>query len=409
MATKKKTVSTPLTLAEIRAALEDVEKRRASTDISEEERTVLEEASITLRDAERSAITDVQKGIIKDFEEETKKVKLQAKEINAIVTRLNKLPKALDTTEGVIKECVRVLKAIAKWTLMIIFALFITSCASMSKAQLSKVKSLSINADTVTLAPQMLFERIADVRKERGLLYAASLDGVENRIGELDRIWQGSQEDSKIVSKSGVYVKTLNSYIRALKSLSADTRWKRNGTELKGIGRNVDSLIIAYNKTEWGERIEPGLSRQLGQTTGYVAENLGKKVQYRKMKEFLTVGDTLVSECCDALVRILKKEGVSELIENEESGLKSNYTSYLNSMTRRKMTIPFEADSKYIELRDEINNAREIQNKCVKALNSLKSAHHKLLLEMDKHRKYSEIETELEKLAEEAADLMSVL
>ncbi len=408
MATKK-TTTNQLTLAEIRSSLEEVEKRRAASDISEEERAALEEASLTLRNAERAAITDVQNGIIKDFEEETKQVKLQAKEINGLIAKLNRLPKALETTQKVIKECVRVLKAIAKWTLVLCWILLIASCATMSKSQLQKVRALSISSDTVSLAPQMLFEKIADVRMERGLIYTASLDGTENRIAELNSIVKGSQEDSRIVSKSGVYVNVLNSYIKALQSLASDTRWKKNGTQLQGIGRNVDSLFIAYNKTGWGDEIPTGLSKQLGRSTGYVSQEIGKRVQYRKMKQVLECGDSLVSQCCDALVQILKKEGVSQLIENEEKGLEMNYGSYLKAMSRRGENVSMDTDRKYVELKRELEGIHDMQSKCAKSLTSLKNAHHKLLLDMDKGRKYNEISDEMLELSEEAQALCSMI
>ena len=53
--------------------------------------------------------------------------------------------------------------------------------------------------------------------------------------------------------------------IRALKSVSSETRWKQNGTELRGIGRNMESLAIAYNKLDWGTLYEPGIAKQNGQ------------------------------------------------------------------------------------------------------------------------------------------------
>lgn len=405
----KKTKAEQLTLAEIRAALEAVEAQRAAKDITEEERIAFEEASLTLRNAERSAIADAEKGIISDFEAETKQVSLQAKQINETVAKLNKLPNLLSTTQKVVKECVQVLKAIAKWSLMLIWMMIIVSCATLSKSQMTKIKALSITSDTVALAPQILFEKLADVRMERGLLYAASLEGTESRISEVNALAQAAVSDAAIAKKAGVYVNALNSYLKALKSLSADTRWKKNGTELKGIGRNVDSLIIAYNKLEWSDPIETGLSKQLGKTTGYVAEEIGKRVQRKKVMEVLESGDSLISTSCEALVKILKKEELNRLIENEEQGLESNYRSYLNTAYRHEVFVPTDMDRQYLKLKSELTEIRGIQSKCSSALTSLKNAHHKLLSEMEKSKKYEEYSEELQQLASEAASLCSYI
>lgn len=405
----KKTKTEQLTLAEIRAALDAVEAQRATKDLTEEERIAFEEASLTLRNAERAAIADAEKGIISDFEAETKQVSLQAKQINETVAKLNKLPNLLSTTQKVIKECVQVLKAIAKWSLMLIWIMLIVSCATLSKSQMTKIKALSITSDTVALAPQLLFEKLADVRMERGLLYAASLEGTETRISEINALAQAAVSDAAIAKKAGVYVNALNSYLKALKSLSADTRWKKNGTELKGIGRNIDSLLIAYNKLEWSDPIEPGLSKQLGKTTGYVAEEIGKRVQRKKVLEVLESGDSLISTSCDALVKILKKEELNRLIENEEQGLESNYRSYLNAAYRNDVFVPTDMDRQYLKLKSELTEIRGIQSKCASALTSLKNAHHKLLSEMDKSKKYDEYSEELQQLASEAASLCSYI
>lgn len=405
----KKTKTEQLTLAEIRAALDAVEAQRATKDLTEEERIAFEEASLTLRNAERAAIADAEKGIISDFEAETKQVSLQAKQINETVAKLNKLPNLLSTTQKVIKECVQVLKAIAKWSLMLIWIMLIVSCATLSKSQMTKIKALSITSDTVALAPQLLFEKLADVRMERGLLYAASLEGTETRISEINALAQAAVSDAAIAKKAGVYVNALNSYLKALKSLSADTRWKKNGTELKGIGRNIDSLLIAYNKLEWSDPIEPGLSKQLGKTTGYVAEEIGKRVQRKKVLEVLESGDSLISTSCDALVMILKKEELNRLIENEEQGLESNYRSYLNAAYRNDEFVPTDMDRQYLKLKSELTEIRGIQSKCASALTSLKNAHHKLLSEMDKSKKYDEYSEELQQLASEAASLCSYI
>lgn len=405
----KKTKTEQLTLAEIRAALDAVEAQRATKDLTEEERIAFEEASLTLRNAERAAIADAEKGIISDFEAETKQVSLQAKQINETVAKLNKLPNLLSTTQKVIKECVQVLKAIAKWSLMLIWIMLIVSCATLSKSQMTKIKALSITSDTVALAPQLLFEKLADVRMERGLLYAASLEGTETRISEINALAQAAVSDATIAKKAGVYVNALNSYLKALKSLSADTRWKKNGTELKGIGRNIDSLLIAYNKLEWSDPIEPGLSKQLGKTTGYVAEEIGKRVQRKKVLEVLESGDSLISTSCDALVKILKKEELNRLIENEEQGLESNYRSYLNAAYRNDVFVPTDMDRQYLKLKSELTEIRGIQSKCASALTSLKNAHHKLLSEMDKSKKYDEYSEELQQLASEAASLCSYI
>ena len=66
-------------------------------------------------------------------------------------------------------------------------------------------------------------------------------------------------------------------------------------------------------------------------------------------------------------------------------------------------------DRQYLKLKSELTEIRGIQSKCASALTSLKNAHHKLLSEMDKSKKYDEYSEELQQLASEAASLCSYI
>lgn len=409
MAETKKTKAPKLTLAEIRSSLQDIEKKRAEEGISDEEREVLEAASVTLREAERTAISDLQNGIIKEFSKETEDVKLQAGEIRDLVTRMGRLPKVLGKIDTVLKECARVLRLIARLTLALMIVWMAVSCSTVSKSQMSRIKALSIVSDSVSAAPSALFEKLAEVRLERGLMYAMSLDGVDNHVNEINSMVKGYVNDEKTVGRANAYVKVLDSYLSALKSLSSESRWSASGTKIRGIGRDVDSVLIAYNKLKWSNPIEPGLAKQVGRTSGYVSDEIAKRVQFRKMKTVIGTGDSIVAACCDSLVSLLKHKEIEELIVNEEVGLESNYRSYLNAASRRGIYPDIAVDRRYIALKETLSDVREIQKKCASTLTSLKNAHHKLLLEMDERKKIDEYSADLQKLADEAEALRKYL
>jgi DNA helicase TIP49 (TBP-interacting protein) len=99
------------------------------------------------------------------------------------------------------------------------------SCAVLTKSQIKAVNNLSTKSDTITTAPEMIFETLADVREERGLYYAASLRSSDARYAEMNGLAEGSIADAKIVEKSTLYADVLDSYLRALRSLSADARY----------------------------------------------------------------------------------------------------------------------------------------------------------------------------------------
>lgn len=79
------------------------------------ERGLLELSALALRDAERLAIARLQKEVYKDMEQTTARLNDLSKRIRTRVTRMNKVPKALDAIEGVIKEVVKILVAVGRW------------------------------------------------------------------------------------------------------------------------------------------------------------------------------------------------------------------------------------------------------------------------------------------------------
>ena len=265
----------------------------------------------------------------------------------------------------------------------------------MTKAQLKRVNSLAVVSDSAISGPGSIFRILDDVRMERGLIYAASLQGTDTRIQELNGLADATAQQSRLADKADVCINILDSYIRALSSVSNEARWKRNGTELRGIGRNIDSLAIAYNKLDWGTLYEPGIAKQIGKTSGYLAEQYGKCRQRKVVKNILEHGDTLVDACVKSLVDGLKSDEFKSLIENERIGLENNYRAYLNASSLAGTTPRPEFDRAYIENRLKLERAEAMRRQCITMLQSFSRAHTALLNEMDNRRTYTEFADEL--------------
>jgi hypothetical protein len=271
------------------------------------------------------------------------------------------------------------------------------------------VNNLSVVSDSVAIAPSRFFGNLANVRKERGLFYASSLTSSQARFREMNAISRASINDEALSKRMDIYVNILNSYLRSLRSISNDARWYDTGREIRGIGRNIDSLLFVYNKLYPDDPVETGIAKQLGKSAGFIAEELNKRRQALIVKEFVEQGDTLVSVCCDALIELLKKREVEELIVNEEIGLDMNYQAYLSALELREEFPKIEYDREYLALKEELYNARKIRDKCVSSLRSLSRAHAKLLTELKERKKIDQIYDELIELNEQALDLLLLL
>ena len=272
--------------------------------------------------------------------------------------------------------------------LFVAATLVVTSCAVLTKSQLEMVTKLTVASDSVAVSPKKLFDELTYVRLERGIYFAASLTSASAREKEINALAQSFFADEQLGKKAEVYVNVLNSYLRALRSLSADARWSQYGTEWRGLGRNIDSLILRFNQTDMlDHNITTGWAKLSGQYAGYLSERYMRVRQAKAVRMFVTQGDTLLSNCVDGIIDLLKKGDLMELIENEREGLKSNYSAYLHRLELSGLPADFAADRKYIDLVKKVEDAKYTRSRCVTALQSLKRAHAKLVTELQKKQK----------------------
>lgn len=255
-------------------------------------------------------------------------------------------------------------------------------CSVLSESQLSSIEALTIKSDSISSAPSAIFKSLNHLRYRRGLFYAASLTAPQNRIDELDALAKANIENEKRAAKADTYVNVLNSYIRAVGSLASDDRSKNIGREIRGIGNNIDSIIISYNILI-DDNLPEGIAKLGGKSLGMIAENITKGKQYKFLKEFMMTGDSLVACCCDTLIALLRSESMNSLIENEKSGLENNFKAYLTEMERIGQVPAMGCYSEYLILRQKSLCINDLRNASVRALRSFKNAHHKIVEQLD--------------------------
>ena len=294
---------------------------------------------------------------------------------------------------------------------IIVFAFLVaSSCAVLTKSQLQRVNNLTVTSDTVVVTPRIIFDELAAVRLERGLYYAASLTSATAREKEINALASASLSDEQMINRAAAYVNVLNSYLRALRSISATTRWSAYGTEWRGIGRNIDSLILRYNQTDlFDTKIPVGWAKLSGQYMGYLNERFMQVRQTKAVRAFITEGDTLVALCVDGLIDLLKQGELISLIENESEGLKNNYESYLHRLELNGLPADLAADRRYIELVKQVEKAKYTRGRCVTALQAFKRAHSKIVDELKTKQKVDFFIDELIELNTLALQLHNML
>ncbi|MBQ0005925.1 MAG: hypothetical protein KBS57_00775 [Alistipes sp.] len=397
---------TPESVKEIRNAVRAIDERRRDASLEPKERELLELSAVTLRKAERVASAALEKQITSEMADAVKDIKKQSSLIRARVTRMGKVPKALDRIESVIGGIVSVLKEISRWPLCLTLILLLTaSCSVLTKSQIKMAADLSLSADTATACPVVIFEHLEKVRRERGVLYSASLLSPQAHWDEVTSFSKQCIQNAGQVKKSEVYVKALKSYSNALGSLASSTRWQQYGTETRGIGRKVDSVFSYVNEIGLNG-IDVGFAKIPGRYVGLLTEGFVRCRQAKLVKAFVMDGDTVVARCVNALVTILKSDAMKSLIENEKEGLKDDYRAYLDaaSLTDDFMEISMKGDAVYMECDRLLNDASAIRTRCITALQSYSRAHTKMVQNFRKRSK-----TSSEELAKDIYDDIATL
>ncbi len=262
------------------------------------------------------------------------------------------------------------------------------SCAPLSKGQLQAVNDFAVVCDSFTKYPSTLFIEMANIRSARGLYFTGTLSTPELRIKELNAIHTAMKRDMSLAKKFNLSIEVIDSYQRALKLLSTDTRWRDSGREFRSLGRSIDSLASKFNAFDLiGESIPIGFGKSAGRIVGYSMEIFKKRSQSKAVKEFVKQGDTLISVVISSLVKVLKSQEVTSMIENEKLSLEQNYISYLKA--------GYSDDRGYLSLRKRVESLTYARGAIISSANRLVKTHHKISESMQKGRDFEEIYTDI--------------
>jgi len=301
----------------------------------------------------------------------------------------------------------------------------LSGCASLSKSQMISIQSFSSSCDNFARYPSALFVEMAKIRAERGCYYAASLSDPLLRIKELNSLNKALASDLALAKKMDISFEILDTYQRALKSLSHTDRYNNTGREFRSLGRNLDSLINRYNLIDISDPLPLGIGKAVGKIVGYGAELYMRNAQTRAVREYVIAGDSLVGAVSESIVGILSSKSVADLIENEAKGLEANYLSYLrsgegggNSGGRdisggrdvsggRNISggRDFYGDREYLLLLGRVDALAKMRSGTVSAAKALAKAHNKIATEVVKRKKLKQLYLEIEELNDELSAL----
>jgi hypothetical protein len=272
----------------------------------------------------------------------------------------------------------------------VILLLLAVSCASVSKQQRNVVQQFAIKTENFSLFPEKIMDELAGIREARGIYFANSLTDPVSHLNELNNIVKERMKDDKIPGIVGITFKILNEYAGGLVQLSSDAPIKSAGDSSLKFGVELEKLVGMYKETNGASRLPSGIGGLLAQTMNVGTRNYLAKKQYKELKKFVNLADTLVSVVCDEMVKFLSSKNLGQLIGIEESGISESFRFYF---TKRSPTV--ESEKEYVALLKRVEGVKQMQLETIQATISLKKAHKKLAEELNREFNLEELAVQL--------------
>lgn len=261
-----------------------------------------------------------------------------------------------------------------------------SGCMSVSRQQLRDVRRFAAKTEEFSAYPEKMMIGIAEVREARGVWYAGSFADPEQHIIELNSIVRERNNNDRIPGRVKIVFKVLDDYAKGLSDLSSDIPSNSQEVLFDRLGTDLNNLIKQYNLISDGNKLPSGagvvLTKSMNIGTGILLAHKQMKV----VKGFINRSDTLVSELCDEMIKFLSAQGVSQLLDAEETGIQESFRFYFTKKTNPEI----ESDKEYIMLMKRVEELKNIRNLTIRVAGNLKAAHKMLKIELNRKKYLSE-------------------
>lgn len=269
----------------------------------------------------------------------------------------------------------------------LLFLVLMTSCRSVSRNQLNELHRFAGKTAGFSAFPETIMQGIAEIRESRGVWYAASFTDPQQHISELNAIVRERIGDEKIPGRIKIVFRILDEYSKGLSVLSSDIPFKSQAILFENLGADLDLLTVQYNRISGDNPLPTGVGAVLTKSMSIASGVLLANRQLKLLKGFVTRADTLVAEMCDKMIIFLSAEGLSHLIEAEETGIQESFRFYYTKIPNA----PVRSDKDYILLMKRVGELKELRNLTIRVAGNLKIAHKMLKINLQRKKNLTEV------------------
>jgi hypothetical protein len=196
----------------------------------------------------------------------------------------------------------------------------------------------------------------------------------------------------------------IDKYAQSLLLLSSDEYVTDLEEQAQNFGGDLDSLCSLYNRLSGSQQVPTGMGGAVNKLIVSGGKQYIRSKQAEEIKKFVPRADTLIAVMTNNLLQFLKSTIIDDLIKNEEREIRQSYLSFLN---QRQATIENEWD--YLLLKKHFDLVKELRAKTVTATRQMRTAHAKLLTEIQEKRTLTETIREVQELYDDVKDIKTAI
>lgn len=257
---------------------------------------------------------------------------------------------------------------------ILLFLLVLGSCSTLNRTQVNAVNQFGHTTQEFTAYLGKITDELADIRMQRGLYYASTLQNPQLHIAELDSIFSQKEYDYKVSKKVDITFKIIDKYAQSLILLTGDDPLNNIQESAGNFGVGLDSLVTLYNKYDDKKQLPSGIGNALNQLIISGSSQYIKHRQAKEIKKFIPQADTLVAVMTTNFLEYLESSTIEELIAHEERMIRRDYLTFLQHTEQNT----FNSQKGYLDLKSSIKNIKILQTQTIEATINLRKTHRKL-------------------------------
>jgi hypothetical protein len=293
-----------------------------------------------------------------------------------------------------------------------------TGCASLTKSQLNEVNAFGQLTCNFSAYPGTVVSTYNHIHQEQELYRANSLANPSAHFTAIAQANDFKRITNPFSEKIDLTLKIIDQYAQGLVLLTSNKHNKTLDTAATKFGTSLDGLITNYNKLDPSAKLPTGIGSAVAAVITLGGDIYIRAKQAEDIKQIVPMGDKIIEKMTENLLAFLgpvddpDTKGLKYLISQEKISVGNNYQAYLGlnrdeiSINKDKESIPgfikherfasMNDDKDCLQMLQDLDGAEELRLQCIEAINGLRKAHAKLLVEVEKKVTIKEYAQELQ-------------